>query len=569
MAEDGAKRGSRLRGAALAALVVVAVVGHAEWNRAAARVRARAKEEGRPRVAVAWAGLSRCMIGEPVAKAEGNNAVWMKLRLVEVGLLDAGGRLGNAPGEWPGRCAAPARALHEAAQAAEDGALDYYALRFAARASPGGTPFDAVSAFADVWGSAVTDYELPVVAPPDGIPPPPTPVAVRFAAGSVPAVATAPAAVSLASSYDRIVEPAPLGTVRLAFRERGSPQARCIFDGPPEKALTRARCGGVGEDDTPLGGEDGAPARTQKDLPASSRIREVVGGFVRADGDLETLVLSSDGKPRWLAVHSSGAADTLPVRCGDEGVSRDDVQLVRDQVLWRCIDEHSTFRLHVVALPRRGEPPPRPVDIGPAPEGYGRGGAHACRTSEALALVATGQATEHDTALARIAFLAGGQWTQLAAVGAPAERVTCRGRTTVVLGLAETSNGVWEIRRDECTPEGCRGARQPLASLLARPELAPEDRRLVDVADLAGKTLVAWKAGRGGVRMRLGLLDELPHVRDVVLSVDKFGQEPFSLGLFSTGEAAVLLEPGDADAILAIRVGADGDVQALRSEGVP
>lgn len=103
--------------------------------------------------------------------------------------------------------------------------------------------------------------------------------------------------------------------------------------------------------------------------------------------------------------------------------------------------------------------------------------------------------------------------------------LTCHGAEATLLDQrGHVEDGRYEpvVTESRCTPDACRVRTAQTRDVFARSRLVtPRSARDVRVASIGDRVLLVWNAGeRGGLRMRLGKLDELARRDDVIVFDD-------------------------------------------------
>jgi hypothetical protein len=171
-----------------------------------------------------------------------------------------------------------------------------------------------------------------------------------------------------------------------------------------------------------------------------------------------------------------------------------------------------------------------------------------------------------------LSFWLNGAWTvPLHATSGGA--LTCHGGeavlTRVDVGGGETSTDA-KLTHQRCTPTECQSKSMPVRDVLAgEVGLAPANP--IQAVGLEGKLLIVWVAGqRGGVRMRLADVGEIPKTPDVILYDDLVqngkvvdGSTLLDMKVLPAESFAVVLLATPAG-VRALRVSSDGKFGAMK-----
>ena len=589
IAAEGKKRKRRLLIGAGLTLAVVVGGGAALFAYQDAQATAR--------IARAWSGFHKCVIGPGLEPGEKASRRFRSLQLAAMGLPEAQrAPVGNEP--WPGRCSALGHEMHEALRDAGRAKKDAKDLAHWSEAlakalkEPKAFSDDLSEPLESAWFEAQEAKLALQASTVEGPPVAVIPLTSDALAGVEPVVKTS---TSLRGMH---VEPHAADKLRLLVEDKSLPVSPflCTFGAaPPSAACARlpapiaAKTGlrllGTADDEAaPLvfAGNRGGDGIFRADTGEVVEREYAYGGYAAKDGfaavlgwdePKEQLVLTRSAK----GAAASRAAIEPDFRVGNFYYSS---QILWDQVLLRGVTKDQERRLFAHRVERTGAPIGAPVNVGELQEpGLVSGGTDepphigGCRTATGMVVRVKGYDIDF------MSFFADGRWSTPISPGLTGGTLSC-GKDGAAVTRVEPAGDdkAWKtsVSQIRCTPAGCQGAVARMEKLLeGRLEMAPKEGK-VDAVALDGKMLVVWAAGdRGGVRMRLAPVEQLAAAPEVVLFDDlvKEGRlQPlstlFELRLLSREGFAILLLSTVAG-VHALRIEPDGKIAPLPAQWAP
>ncbi|MBI5531299.1 MAG: hypothetical protein HY898_01190 [Deltaproteobacteria bacterium] len=563
-------------------LVVVLVGGGIGLSR---YMTAKANEK----IASSWSGLSRCMIGEPLAAGQRAS---VRVRAIQLtSMTQAETTRAPAGGEpWPNRCSTYAHALYEGlveASKTEKGAKDlgYWTEKLAvAIKEEGAYHTDLTEVIDQTWEQAgkagLVVGAVDVTAPP-----------AAAQAMTVDALAGKPGISKTSIDMKNLQTEVNPGTVlRLLVEDKevpnspfictlnaAQPGAKCdSLSADVASTMHGFRMLGTADDDAdPLvfSGKNGADGVFRAQSGEKIDAAATYGGYAAKDGN--TSLLTWDDASRQLRLVRKAAAKpktVTPVSAEPKltvGNAYYDSQLLWNQAVFRGLNHFKELWL-AAAETSTGEPALGAVtEIGQLAEGglADKPGEDAlpqitgCRVAKALVVRARGERSEF------LSFFVGGRWTKPVQVAGLGGTLSCRKAeaaiTRVDLSKSDSSLDT-AIVHNRCTPAACQVDTIKMDQFL-KGELGLAPKALVAAADLDGKLVVVWGAGEfGGVRMRVAPPDKIAKTPDVILFDDliKDGQVQkastlFDARLYSRERFAVLVLSTSGGTFL-IRIDSEG-----------
>ncbi|MDC3954097.1 hypothetical protein [Polyangium jinanense] len=531
------------------------------------------------------AALFRCLFGEPPTASETPDERLRRILLTAVSLSDPERLSTTGPG-WPGRCAAHAEALADAERR---------------RGRPAfAPPPDLATRVIEKARDMYTRSDLPLpslwsLCDSDGgpmeVPLPPAPAS--------PADLDAPNLAERIAFGDHSADAVPGRTLRLVFRgDRGGPPMACAFpEGlgaasctplAPRARLPRPHLWPAADDEGPALVADRSSARSTFYRADTGQVfgepYHVIGGFSAAKevvGVVE-MELGKRGEERALWIDRSEGTRRLDrVRIDPPPRVRfSSVFVLGDALVWI---EPRAGKPHLL-LRRLGAAKGAPgaiEDAGALPHDT----VHlaACRAPNGLVIVARDGGTVWMTrrdARGGSPVVRADELPRPAGAVVVSELVTCDDRaaqTTLVLRNGVGDTATHEVRRASCTKDMCKPIVLALDELfrgrdpMSRPAPPANDESPVLAASFGERLLVVWRTPDAGVRARIATPASIMTAPDIVI-YDEASQDVNGAGrlhamrLFPRGDAALLLLHA-VSGIKAIRIGADGLVQPIRSTG--
>jgi hypothetical protein len=574
-----------------AVVVVAALIGGGVFYSRYSTAKANEK------IATSWNGLSRCMIGEPIAQGQHASARFRGVQLTA--MTQAEVTRAPANGEpWPSRCAKYAHALNEGlleAARAEKGAKDlgYWSEKLAVAIKDEAAWHADLSELVDqTWDQA---GKASLAAAASDAPAPPAlaqPLTVDSLAGKP--------GISKASMAMKSLQPElnPGSSLRFLIEDKDVPNAPMVCTVTAGQAAAKCasisadvastqrgfRLLGTADDDAdPLvfAGKNGADGVFRAQSGEKIDTVTTYGGYAAKEGLTSLLTWDDPSHQLRLVRKPAGKAKTVsPVSAEPKvkvGNAYYDAQLLWNQLVFRGLNSFNELWLAAAEV-SSGEPAVAAVsEIGQLAEGGvpDRPGDDVvpqltgCRVAKALVVRARGERSEF------LSFLVGGRWTKPVQVGGIGGTLSCRkaeaALTRVDMSTSESSLES-AIVHTKCTPAACQNETIKLDQFL-KGELNLAPKALLLAADLDGKLVVVWGAAEfGGVRMRVASPDKIAKTPDVILFDDliKDGQVQktstlFDARLYSREKFAVLLLSTSAGTFL-VRIDPEGKFALLPVE---
>jgi len=524
------------------------------------------------RVVESYASLTQCLLGDAPQPGEAPSLRVRRMQLTALTQFEVA-RAADKAGPWPDRCAKYGYGLHESIGDSSIAETKGKPLADAAKALA--SALDQKDGF---WrdASAVVDAAFAEAAkagillePRSDVPPPPE----RARPLDVDALAKSGALTEKPISLtDLHVQSASRGEVRFVIDDaKGDTRRVCTITAdaarcaPVAGALAAAKPGL-----RPLGThDDGAEplVASGESAYASTGAKLLDGsplGAQSTTGGRATLLFEG-ARGLELRQVTSGTVTTTTVGLGALKVAepKRDARILWDQLVAIVQNGKETS---LAASSLVGPSPPLEV-VGALPK------AGSERSGSSEARIDGCQSNGITVARARLgrdeylSFFTKGSWTAPLKLSRYGAALHCHAGQAVLLqvegGTGEASLDA-TLSRQQCSPTECR------VTTLATRELYVGEVGLASSTPIAlgnvdGKALVAWQSGqRGGLRMRLGALDKLAGVPDVIVFDDLVqhgkvvdGSTILDLRMLSAERFAVLLVVTPAG-LRGLRVGGDG-----------
>jgi len=524
---------------------------------------ARARE----RVNAAYGSLVRCIVGEPLEPGERASVRFRATQLTAMAVpIAQRAKPGELP--WPQTCAPHAHRLTEALRDAGRATKDEKALTAASERlakllqEDKSISADLTEAIELVWADAQSEQVQARSA--FDVPLPPAP-ARPFNADRLKAFAPlSPKSFSLSTVHE---EPAFGPTLRFVIDQKeipngpalctsahGTQAVKCQKLPPPIAALSPGlRLWGTGEDPSPpyvFAGDRGSAGILRSDSGERIDAAMTYGASLRKDGGFSFLSWDEKEKKVRLTQRTAGRQSaSLLWSTDDVGNPYYNVGLLWDQLVWKAVANDGGLKLFTRGLgggdkdTEIGELA-EPSRITPEDEEPHIAG---CRTPEATIVRVRGSHNE------QMAFRSGDRWLAPVLVNGLGGQLTCRAAEGTITRIdygQEDARYAPTLVQNRCSAAGCRTTHVTMKVLTGGiREMLPQGPAQVVATDIEGKLLVVWSpGGAGGVRMRIGPIEEIAKAPDVVV-YDDFLQDSaikplttlFEMRLLSRGDAALLL----------------------------
>jgi hypothetical protein len=524
------------------------------------------------RVVETYGSLTRCLLGDAPQPGEAPSLRVRGMQLSALTQFEVT-RAADKSGPWPDRCAKYAHGLHEAIGDSSIAETKGKPLAEAAKALA-----DALDQKDGYWrdASAVIDRAFTeaatagvVLNPRNDVPAPPERAKPLDADTLAKTGALTEKPMSLADVHVQassrgevrfVIDDAKAGIRRLCTVTADA--ARCA---PLAGALKTAKAGLriLGTHD------DGA-----EPLLASSEAAYASAGDKLIDGSALGAQSSTGGRVTMLVEATtglelkrmtSGTAVATPVSLGSWKLAepRKDARILWDQVVAIVQNEKETA---LAASPADGASPKLEV-IGVLPKvGSDRGTSSdprldGCQSNGVTVARARLGRDEY------LSFFVKGAWTAPLKLTRYGATLYCHAGQAILMqvegGSGEASLDA-TLSRQQCSPTECRVTTLSARDLYAG-EVGLASSTPLALGNVDGKALVAWQSGqRGGLRLRLGALDKLGGVPDVIVYDDLVqggkvvdGSTILDMRLLSAERFAVLLLVTPSG-LRALRIGSDG-----------